>query len=386
MNNYIGSKDQKPLKVVIAGAGIVGLTTALALKSAGAEVLILEQAPEIRAAGAVIALWKNALDIFVQYGIGEKIYSIGKDLETWFFDASGNRLNDPDYSPEDYAFLLVPRPELTNILAEAAGRQNIKLNCKVNGFKEENNRVTVYIDNGTTEVADLLIGADGIYSQIRTQLVPGSDALRHNGHEVWRGMIPSQNEPAAGTMFTVGKHRTRGGYTRTYGNQVTWMVNQFDTLPSLGTKKEEALKRAANINDNGWNDALIELIEATPENEIFHYEIMFVPQLSQWTTGRVVLIGDAAHALSPHISAGGTLGIEDVKVLMTALDTRPDIATALKDYEANRIAHYKKVNQLSLDVEHSVDPKNYSKHYAKFIHWMLNEGYESSKLPAFRHF
>src|SRR6187551_2161108 len=107
------------------------------------------------------------------------------------------------------------------------------------------------------------------------------------------------------------------------------MVNQFDSAAPTGSIKAEALARAAHLNEGGWNDPLVRLIERTPEETILHNQIMFVPELTHWTSRHVALIGDAAHGLSPHISAGGTLGVEDVKVLARQIQIQPDLATAL---------------------------------------------------------
>jgi 2-polyprenyl-6-methoxyphenol hydroxylase-like FAD-dependent oxidoreductase len=182
-----------------------------------------------------------------------------------------------------------------------------------------------------------------------------------------------------GSILTVGHQRSRGGYARTYGDQVVWMVNQFDSPAPTGTKQEEALRRAAHLNDNGWNDPLVRLIERTPEVQILHNQIMFVPSLPRWTSARVALVGDAAHGLSPHISAGGTLGVEDVRVLVHAVLKHDAVATALSKYEANRIPHYARVHERADAVELARDAREYAHQYAKFSHWMLNDGYRASR-------
>lgn len=368
------------MRIVIAGTGIVGLTAGIALQTLGAEVLLCEQAPEIRAAGASIGLWENALNVFDQFGAGQQVRAIGTTVETWFFDAAGHRFRAPEFAVEDYSFELIPRPMLNEILADAAGRRNIRLNAKVTGFKEDADGVTVELADGTSERADLLIGADGVYSAVRNQLVPGFPAQKHAGHHVWRAMMPSGNEPKEGTVLTVGHKRTRGGFTRTYGGQVTWMVNQFDSPEPTGSKKEEALKRAANMNDNGWGEPLMRLIESTPEDQILHSQIMFVPTLPRWTSSRVALMGDAAHGLSPHISAGGTLGIEDVLVLFRAMQRSSSLQAALVEYEKNRKPHYEKVHELADAVEGARNAEEYALHQARFSHWMLNDGAANSRL------
>lgn len=369
----------KQLRVIIAGGGIVGLTAGIAFKRIGATVVVCEQAPEIRAAGASIGLWKNALDVFAQLGLGEQMKQIGMPLETWFYNAAGHRFRADGYDVADYSFVLFPRPQLNSLLAEALGHDNIKLDSRVMGFEEGDDGVKAVFSDGSTQEANLLIGADGVYSRVRAQLLPSYAAKEHVGHQVWRALIPSGSEPAQGSVLTVGHARTRGGFARTYGGQVTWMINQFDSAAPTGTKKEEALRRAANLNGGGWGEPLMKLIEATPEENILHNQIMYVPELPLWVSQHVALIGDAAHGLSPHISAGGTLGIEDVVVLISALTALPQLPAALKAYEANRIPHYNTVRQYSSSVEQSQDARDYAQRYAAFSHWMLNEGYQQSR-------
>ncbi|MDI5973263.1 FAD-dependent monooxygenase [Streptomyces sp. SL13] len=359
------------MRVIIAGGGIVGLTAATALRRAGADVVVCEQAPQVRAAGASIGLWRNALEVFAGIGLGERVDALGTGVSTWFYDASGRGFRAPGATDEDHDFLLVPRLQLNELLAEAAGGSTVRYDSKVIGFEEDGDAVTVRFADGSHERADLLIGADGVFSRVREQLLPGSTAQEHRGHHAWRATLPSRNEPARGSVLTVGSRRSRGGYVRTYGGMTMWMVNQFDCSPLSGSLKQQALERAAHLNDNGWNDALVELIEATPDEAILHNRVMLVPPLPRWTSDRVVLIGDAAHGLSPHIAAGGTLGVEDVGVLTRELCGQPDLRQALKAYEADRAPRYASVRDFSLAVENAATAPQYAEHYAAFSHWML---------------
>lgn len=361
------------MRVIIAGGGIVGLTAAAALGRTGAEVTVFEQAEAIRAAGASIGLWRNALDVFDAIGIGERAAGLSTGISTWFFDAAGQPHRAAGYGEQDHAFQLLPRPELNQLLADSAGRGSIRLGSRVVGFDEDPGGVTVRLSDGTSERADLLVGADGVYSKVRERLLPGNPAQEHEGHHTWRGVLPSIGEPAEGSVLTVGANRTRGGFTRTYGGMTMWMVNQFACPPEslTGTAKHQALLRADVLSEGGWNSALAELIEATPDEAILHNQIMFVPALETFVSARVVLAGDAAHGLSPHIAAGGTLGVEDIGVLMRELADKPGLAEALKAYDADRLARYAHVREHSGVVEGSVDAADYARHYAAFTHWML---------------
>lgn len=368
------------MRVGIAGTGMIGLTTGIAFKNLGADVVLLEQAPEVRAVGASIGIWENALQVFDELGVGQQVRSKAVPLETWFYDASGHRFRDPAYGLEEHSFSLLSRPVLNDVLASTVGVENIRFDSKVIGYEEAGHSVRVHLANGRSDEFDLLIGADGVYSQVRNQLAPGYPARKHVGHYVWRGMVPTQGEPAQGSVLTVGHQRTRGGFTRAYGDQVMWMVNQFDSAEPTATKKEEALKRAANMNDNGWSEPLLRLIEATPEEKILFNQIMYVPELPRWSSARVCLIGDAAHGLSPDISAGGTLGIEDVRVLARFVQKESTLQGALTAYEENRIPHYREVHALAAKVEAAVDAQDYAHQQAVFAHWMLYDGNSHSRV------
>jgi 2-polyprenyl-6-methoxyphenol hydroxylase-like FAD-dependent oxidoreductase len=378
-NNFIQSGSTK-LRVIIAGGGLVGMTVGIAFKRLGANVCVLEQASEIRAAGASINLWKNALDVFDDLGIGEQIRSIGVPLEAWFHDASGHCFRAAGFDPEDYAFTLFSRPILNTILADAVGQENILLNSKLASFEEGTNKVTVTLTDGKRLEADLLIGADGVYSTVRQQMLQGYPAMEHKGHHVWRAVVPLNGQEINNTILTVGADRTRGGLARTSNNQVFWMINQFDSAEPTGTKKEEALHRARNLSDGKWGESLIRLIESTPEDKILFNQIMYVPELPFWASTRVALIGDAAHGLSPHIAAGGALGIEDVMVLTNAIKAEPDWPAALNRYQTQRMPYFETVRRFSKEVEQSKDYKDFARQYAAFTHWMLNDGYSSARL------
>jgi len=361
------------MRAVIAGAGIVGLTTAIALQRSGIETVVHEQAPEIRAAGAGLGLWANALAVFDELGLGRQLRAIGKPAEMYFRDHAGELIHPPGFSKEDHRYLLVHRARLSELLADAVGRDNIRLNSRLTGYDETDAGVEVHLHDGTTVAADVLIGADGAYSVVRSLLLPGSDAVKHEGHHAWRAVVrPPEGVTIEQGVIVLGEKRTRGGYVPTVDGTVYWLVNQFDADPLHGTPKEQAAERAAFLDTTGWNPALPALIDATPDDQVLHNQIMLVPPLPRWVSHRVALAGDSAHALSPHITAGASLGVEDGLLLARLLTSSDGVADALAAYERDRIPHYRKVNELSKRVEDSATPEEFATNYVAFSHWMIN--------------
>ena len=156
-------------------------------------------------------------------------------------------------------------------------------------------------------------------------------------------------------------------------------MNQFNSPPLTGTPKEQALERVVDLEAESTNGILSQLIAATPEELILHNQIMLVPPLPHWVSARVVLAGDAAHAMSPHITAGATLGIEDAALLGHLLASTGDVPAALAAYEASQIPRYAHAAQLSAAVEHSPTPQEFARHYAAFSHWMITEQPEQAE-------
>lgn len=357
-------------RAVVIGAGIVGLTTGIALRRAGIDVVICEQAPEIRAAGAGLGLWANALAVLGEFGIGEQVRAIGKPSEMYFHDPAGRLLETPEFGVEDHRYLLVHRAKLNDLLADAVGRENIRLSTGFRGYEEHAGGVTVRLTDGSSAEADVLVGADGVYSAVRTQLVPGTAAQEHRGHHVWRAVVPADGIAVPGNRLILGTNGCRGGYVRTHDGSVYWLVNQFKSPPLTGTRKQQAMERALHLED-GPDGVLAQLIGATPEEQILHNQIMLVPPLPHWVSARVALAGDAAHAMSPHITAGATLGIEDAALLGDLLAAAGDVPAALAAYQADRIPRYARVEELSAAVEHAPTPQEFARHYAAFSHWMI---------------
>ncbi|WP_405551692.1 FAD-dependent oxidoreductase [Streptomyces sp. NBC_01171] len=360
------------MRVIVAGGGIVGLTTAIALHKAGIDAVVYEQAPEIRAAGAGLGIWANAMAVFDELGIGEQLRSIAKPTEMYFRDPAGKFIDPPGYSKDDHRYLLVQRPELSALLARAVGKDNIRPGSRLVGYAESDAGVTVRFEDGRAADADLLVGADGAYSVVRSQLVPGSDAIAHEGHHAWRSVVtPPEGVTVDGSVIVLGERRTRGGFVRTVDGTVYWLINQFGSPTLTGSPKEQALGRAEFLDRTGWNPALPALIESTPDDKILYNQIMLVPPLSRWVSDRVALVGDAAHALSPHITAGASLGVEDALTLARLLVSAKGVPSALAAYERDRLPRYAKVNELSKRVEDSATPEEFATNYVAFSHWML---------------
>lgn len=360
-------------RAVVIGAGIVGLTTGLALRRAGIDVVICEQAAEIRAAGAGLGLWANALAVFDELGIGEQVRAVGKTSEMYFHDPSGLLLDTPEFGVEDHRYLLVHRARLNDLLADAVGHENIRLDTGFHEYEEHASHVEVRLSGGDSEEADVLVGADGTYSAVRAQLVPGTPAQEHPGHHAWRAVIPAADITVLRNRLVLGPNGCRGGYVRTHDGSVYWLVNQFQSPPLTGTRKQQALERARHLEDAGEDGILADLIGATPEELILHNQIMLVPPLPHWVSARVALAGDAAHAMSPHITAGATLGVEDAGLLGHLLGSTGDVPAALATYEATVMPRYARAAELSAAVEHSLSPQDFARHYAAFSHWMTTQ-------------
>lgn len=322
-------------RAIIIGGGIGGVTTAIALQRAGFEVDLYEQAPELREVGSGLPLWSNALYALRNIGLAETIRTMGAHVSagsvtTW----RGQRLVSLEQEELlkrlDTISIVVHRAELLAALLNAFDTSRVHLGATCVGFTQDEQGVCARFADGSEARGDLLIGADGYHSVIRTQLF-GPTKPHYAGYVCWRG-IAHIDRPDLETWAWGQGHQF--GIVPMSKDRAYWFAQCYSPegrglLP--GGKQQEL---RAMFKD--WHDPIPAVIEATDENAILRNDVYEGVPLRHWSVGRVTLLGDAAHTMSPNLGQGACLAIEDAVVLANSLKKAPDIVTGLKRYEQLR--------------------------------------------------
>ena len=335
--------------VLIVGAGIGGLTAALACLKQGFDVEVVEQASELKEVGAGLQLSANGNRALYALGLGDALQRLsceatGKEIRLW---NSGETWKLFDLGAESvarygYPYFTVYRPDLLGVLIDAVRAikpEAIHLNARCTGFEQDAGGVTLLLDKpGARMRGDALIGADGVHSRIRQGLF-GADKPDFTGIMAWRGVIPMDRLPARMRRMVGTNWVGPGGHIVHYPLNAGRLMNfvgvrersdwQVESWSVRGTT-EEFRKDFA-----GWNEDIQLMIDAV--DVPYKWALMTRAPLPQWTMGRVSLLGDACHSTLPFLAQGAVMAIEDGFILARALAAHNDAATALKRYEAARI-------------------------------------------------
>ncbi|MCK9507528.1 MAG: FAD-dependent monooxygenase [Pigmentiphaga sp.] len=360
--------DTQP-RILIAGAGIGGLTTALALKKMGFEhIEIVEQTAVLKEVGAGIQLGPNAVKVLQQLDLGPALDKMAvAPLATISRDwRSGRHIrNFPlgQACAERYGapYYHVHRADLHNALISAYGIERVSLGERVSSHTQDENGVTLHLESGRTLSGDLLIGADGVHSKIRQQILSGHDP-RFTGLLAWRGMADAEKARHLNIERNVnawwGPHRHFVNYYVSAGRRINWIGIvpagewRLESWSARGDKAE-VLKEF-----EGWHPIVRGLIDAT--DEVFKWALYDRDPWPVWTEGRTTLLGDAAHPMVPFLSQGGAQSIEDGLVLALCLRELPGAPeTALKIYEELRTSRTARVQLGSREAGrmfHQTDP------------------------------
>jgi salicylate hydroxylase len=347
------SHSNKP-SLLIAGAGLGGLTAALALQRRGYRVRVLEQASELREIGAGIQLSANANRVLYRLGLGDAVEAVvaqtaGKRIRLWstgqtwpLFD-----LGAQSVQRYGYPYHTIYRADLHRVLAEAvlAGDpQAVVLNARLESVEQDADGVTAHMADGTTHRADLLIGADGVHSRVRSSLY-GADKAVFSGTVAWRGVIPAQKLPAHLREPYATNWVGPGAHVIHYPLRRGELINFVGILERDDWQVESWTERGSVdecLNDfKGWHEDVQTLIKAL--DEPFKWALMLRDPLTQWTQGRISLLGDACHPTLPMLASGAAMAIEDGYMLARALDEVSDPLEALQRYEAARIERTSRV-------------------------------------------
>lgn len=326
------------MDIAIIGAGIGGLTTALALKQNGQKVTIYESADEIKSVGAGILLASNAMQVFKKLGVHKKIENAGSiisNIKTT--DAQLNTLYAVELSNFEKKYgassVAIHRANLHKILAEEIGFENIKLSKRLLKIDKENG-FKLNFDDGTNVNCEALIGADGIKSIVRNQLF-GTGTLRDTKQKCWRGVSEfdwtSKYNQEAFESWGKGK---RFGFVKISDKNVYWYA----------VINESFMKDNATITElfKEFHPEIVKIISETPEEKIIFNAIKDLQPITKWQDGNVCLIGDAAHATTPNMGQGACQAVEDAYVIGQLFAQGKTVNEVFALYEKLRIekAHY----------------------------------------------
>jgi 2-polyprenyl-6-methoxyphenol hydroxylase-like FAD-dependent oxidoreductase len=330
-------------RVIVVGAGVGGLTASIALRSAGIEVLVFDQLGGVgaTAVGGGFHLWPNAIGALRELGLAEVVRARGAPIEsTEFHSSRGRKLAEwpiGEIARELDAFDVgMSRKDLAGVLHEAADLDSVSASAKLVSFDDDEGGVRARFADGREERGDVLVGADGLRSTVRSQLM-GADDPDYAGYVQWQTLIEGGQD-----LFPAGVERiTFGPGKRTVmhhvgGGRLFWACVIYGPADAGG----KPAGRKAKLLDGfgGWPEPIPTAIDATPEEEIVGLPIFDRKPVKSWGRGRVTLLGDAAHPMTTNTSQGGNQAIEDGVVLARLLSAGQDVASALRAYEERRIA------------------------------------------------
>lgn len=330
----------KKLDVAIIGAGYAGATAARALSLLGCNVTVYEQAREIREVGAGIGLRPSTMDQFRKLGIYDAINAVTSPSNYFeVLTANGHRIAMEEW-PEKAAFNatthFVHRGDFIDALLGVLPAGMVKVGHRLSRISDDGERATCTFENGVSVTADLVVGADGIRSQVRAQLFSHKPPV-FAGEHAYRAVIPASRTADLVADGNLRMYMGRG--TKIYvlpllhRDEVSFDVTCLaaDSTPAPVASKEQLLKVV-----DGFDERLVAIADGLDMAQVNLRAVYDIDPIPVWHSGSVVLIGDAAHAMCHHQGQGANSSILDAGALADALRAGASVRAALAAYQANR--------------------------------------------------
>ncbi|MEQ3552842.1 FAD-dependent monooxygenase [Pseudonocardia nematodicida] len=326
--------------VAVIGAGIGGLTAAIALRRVGIDVHVYERATELRPAGTGLSLMSNAISAMDELGIDLGLAKRGAVVRQFDIRSRRGRLIRRMPFTEICDDLGAPsvcisRSDLQAAMLDELGDPPLTTGAAATGFEHEpDGRVRVDFADGRSARADVLIGADGFGSRVRNQLA-GPEPSRDSGYVCWLAVVPCDHPRL--TPGYIGHYWGAGqrfglidiGHGRAY-----WWGTR--NMPESASRNWTGGKAGVQRAFAGWASEITEIIAGTPESSIVAVPSRDRKFLERWSSGRVTLLGDAAHPMLTSLGQGAGMAVEDAVVLAHSLSRAPDVPAGLRAYEDAR--------------------------------------------------
>ncbi|MEM6689561.1 MAG: FAD-dependent monooxygenase [Planctomycetota bacterium] len=321
--------------VLIAGAGIGGLATAIALATDGHTIDVIEQTPEPKPIGAGISLQPNAMQCLHRLGVDEQVKSKTDEvLNGQIRKSDGTVLRRLDFSHYKtrygHAPCTITRSDLFEILHHTAIERGVQVHFDQQITNVKQQPIGVTVSTSTNDFhGDLLVGADGVHSTVRS-LTFGDRKDRYSGYQCWRGLTSDSFAlKNVDCMTEYWGTKSRFGCMRCSRERVYWYATLDRSDPN-----EQVHDWYESFMD--WQPIVSQIISKTKVEKIHASPIIDCAPSRSWYEGKIVLVGDAAHPMTPNLGQGGAQAIEDAIVLALSLRTRGDLTRAFESYASHR--------------------------------------------------
>ena len=320
---------------LICGGGVAGLSSALHLKQKGWQVQIFESDGELRTAGVGLNIWPNGVRVIDGLGLGGQFRSFAAAMDRWWaLESDGTLTSDIDVShwPQELGAPITGarRRRLNAMLADALDAGEIAFNTTAVGYTQTHDKVTVHFEDGRSADGDVLLGADGIGSQIRNAMLGEVPTFTDEGIVRWRGVFATAEAGVpANVQADVYGAEGHFGWIPIDATHAYW----YGSVGGLSTFDEF---RA--VYDTWTNTPVPQIIACTEPDTVIGREIgHYRDHLPRWVDGRVALIGDSAHPMYPGMAQGANQALIDGQTLAQCLSEHGDVAAALQVFQQERI-------------------------------------------------
>lgn len=328
-----------PLRVLVHGGGIGGLSLAVALARRGHTVEVAELREQLDALGVGIIQPSNALHVMRELGVLEDCLKAGFEWEVLTIcDPSGAtlaKIPQPrmDDAPANNG---IPRPALAEVLGRAAAEAGatVRFGTTITGLADDGEGVDVTLSDGSAGRFDLVVGFDGIGSPLRTRLHGDRYRPEYTGFANWRVTVPRQPE-VQGVVMSTGNLAAKALLTP-ITDDLMYLGAVFAEAEDFRPDPERAHEQLAERLAGFGGPVAEALAQVTDPAAVVHSRISQVTVDEPWHVGRVVLAGDAAHASTPHLAQGAAMAVEDALVLAQELDAADSVPAALRAWEERR--------------------------------------------------
>ncbi len=322
-------------KIAIIGGGIGGLTAAAFLQKSGQDVVVFEQAAELKEVGAGTGLWCNATYYLSKLSITQEFWdSVATPIDSLEI-ATPEGLALPKVSisdiklPDEQKSYIVHRNDLHRALVERVGLDSIQTGHRLACLQETESGVELQFENGNTTHADVVIGADGLRSRVRSSLF-GEEPPSYSGQVCYRGIAKIASE-SPGLIREIQGKGLRASVLALGKDQVYWWATRCcpeDESHPMERRQEDLLKWFSD-----WPYQVPEAIAATDPTQILRNNLYDRPPIPKWYTNRVCLIGDAAHPTTPNFGQGACLAIEDAALISELLEKQSEPVRAFAEFQ-----------------------------------------------------